>query len=373
MVGIDDWAWRKGYGSYGTIIIDLERHEVLDVMQDRTADGTANWFRNHPEVEVVSRDRCGLYAKGAREGAPQAKQCADRFHILQNLRQAVENQLNHLWNQGQEITTEEGDNGPAQVVRGALRAAKFSLVKRLQAEGANATEIWRRTGVGMRAISQWMNLEALPERKRMAPRRNNPALFHEQLKAAWDAGRTHGRRLHAEIKDLGYTGSFSHLARYLSMWRNTGNVPPAADMMIPESVPVFPSGPAVPPIQGAALCMKPHGMLTARQAQTVEFYKRSSEAFAKMRALAASFRGILRGRDATKLDRWLNKAQETGFTHIRKFVKTVRRDIDAIRNAITEPWSNGPVEAHINKLKTLKRAMYGRCGTELLRARMIPL
>ena len=73
MVGIDDWAWRKGYGSYGTIIIDLERHEVLDVMQDRTADGTANWFRNHPEVEVVSRDRCGLYAKGAREGAPQAK------------------------------------------------------------------------------------------------------------------------------------------------------------------------------------------------------------------------------------------------------------------------------------------------------------
>ncbi len=342
-------------------------------MQDRTADGTASWFRNHPEAEVVSRDRCGLYAKGAREGAPQAKQCADRFHILQNLRQAVENQLNHLWNQGQEITTEEGDNGPAQVVRGALRAAKFSLVKRLQAEGANATEIWRRTGVGMRAISQWMNLEALPERKRMAPRRNNPALFHEQLKAAWDAGRTHGRRLHAEIKDLGYTGSFSHLARYLSMWRNTGNVPPAADMMIPESVPVFPSGPAVPPIQGAALCMKPHGMLTARQAQTVEFYKRSSEAFAKMRALAASFRGILRGRDATKLDRWLNKAQETGFTHIRKFVKTVRRDIDAIRNAITEPWSNGPVEAHINKLKTLKRAMYGRCGTELLRARMIPL
>ena len=72
MVGIDDWAWRKGYGSYGTIIIDLERHEVLDVMQDRTADGTANWFRNHPEVEVVSRDRCGLYAKGAREDAHQA-------------------------------------------------------------------------------------------------------------------------------------------------------------------------------------------------------------------------------------------------------------------------------------------------------------
>ena len=68
VVGIDEWAWRKGYGNYGTIIIDLERREVLDVMQDRTAERTANWFREHPEVEIITRDRCGLYSQGAREG-----------------------------------------------------------------------------------------------------------------------------------------------------------------------------------------------------------------------------------------------------------------------------------------------------------------
>ena len=88
--------------------------------------------------------------------------------------------------------------------------------------------------------------------------------------------------------------------------------------------------------------MKPHGMLTEREAHTVRLYKQSSEAFAKMQALAVSFRGISRSRDATRLNSWLEEAQATGLTHMRKFVRTVCRDIGAIRNAITEPWSNGP-------------------------------
>jgi transposase len=92
VVGIDDWSWRKGT-TYGTIMVDVERREVLDILQDRSAESTSNWLRRHPSVEMVSRDRCGLYARGAARGAPQARQVADRFHLLQNLRQAIEQQL----------------------------------------------------------------------------------------------------------------------------------------------------------------------------------------------------------------------------------------------------------------------------------------
>ena len=92
VAGIDDWSWQKGR-TYGTIIVDLERREVVDVLQDRTTAGTAEWLGQHPEIEIVSRDRCGLYAQGAREGAPQARQVADRFHLLQNLRETIETQL----------------------------------------------------------------------------------------------------------------------------------------------------------------------------------------------------------------------------------------------------------------------------------------
>ncbi len=81
VVGLDDWAWRKG-SNYGTIIVDLEQREVIDLLPDRSADGAAHWLEQHPEIEIISRDRCGSFAQGAREGAPQARQIADRFHIF---------------------------------------------------------------------------------------------------------------------------------------------------------------------------------------------------------------------------------------------------------------------------------------------------
>ena len=92
VVGIDDWAWRKG-STYGTIIVDLERREVIDLSPVRSAGATADWLKQHPDIEMISRDRCGSFAQGAHEGAPQARQVADRFHILQNLREAIQAQL----------------------------------------------------------------------------------------------------------------------------------------------------------------------------------------------------------------------------------------------------------------------------------------
>jgi transposase len=98
-VGIDDWAWRKG-STYGTIVVDLERREVLDLFPERAAGMTADWLERHPGVEIISRDRCGSFAQGAQEGAPQARQIADHFHILQNLREAIQAQLGRTGEQG---------------------------------------------------------------------------------------------------------------------------------------------------------------------------------------------------------------------------------------------------------------------------------
>ncbi|WP_428991349.1 ISL3 family transposase [Methylocapsa aurea] len=93
VVGVDDWAWKKGM-NYGTVMVDLERRQVIDVL-DRFAVSTAAWLKERPTIEIISRDRAGLYAEGAREGAPQARQVADRFHLLQNFREAVERHLIH--------------------------------------------------------------------------------------------------------------------------------------------------------------------------------------------------------------------------------------------------------------------------------------
>ena len=92
-----------------------------------------------------------------------------------------------------------------------------------------------------------------------------------------------------------------------------------------------------------------------------------------MRSLAMRFRGILRSKNAKRLETWLNDANRSGLFAIQQFVRTLRRDIEAVRNGVTETWSNGQTEGQINRLKTLKRSMYGRAGVELLRARMLPV
>jgi transposase len=101
--------------------------------------------------------------------------------------------------------------------------------------------------------------------------------------------------------------------------------------------------------------------------------KDASPDFVIMRGLAMRFRGILRSKNVKGLETWLNDAQRCGLFAIQRFVRTLRRDIETVKNGVTETWSNGQTEGQINRLKTLKRSMYGRAGAELLRARMSPL
>jgi hypothetical protein len=177
-----------------------------------------------------------------------------------------------------------------------------------------------------------------------------------------------------EIRDLGYTGSLSHLGRLLAGWRRAGR--PVTVDAVTTATPLLIdplTGHLVSPIVAAALCVKPRGLLTEAQVAKVDAFKAISSEFAAMRALAMRFRGILRGGDVDKLTVWLHDADRSALYGIRRFAHTLRLDLAAVRNAITETWSNGQTEGQINRLKMLKRAMYGRAGTDLLRARMIPL
>lgn len=393
VAGIDDWSWRKG-STYGAIVVDLERREVVDVLPDRSAAATANWLRGRPEVEVVSRDRCGLFAQGAREGAPQARQVADRFHLLQNFRQAIERQLSRAGRStGRPLVaaaSSEDENGAScfcspsgqrqvaehkHLVRHAhwrSRQESFDQIRDLHKEGMTLREIAQRTGFHWRSIAKWVQLSAPAERTAIAPKPSSPNYFLDYLRRRWEAGCIVGRHLFDEIKRRGYVGSFSNLERLLAKWRRiAADAPPATVMPTVQAVDPT-TGWLISPIVAAALCIKPRASLNPEQAAKIEALKGASADFVVMRQLAMRLRGLFRSKSDVKLDAWLEDAHRSGLYAMQCFVRTLRQDIDAVRNALTECWSNGQTEGQINRLKTLKRAMYGRAGTELIRARMLP-
>jgi transposase len=391
VAGVDDWAWRKG-SNYGTIIVDLERHEVVDVLADRSATTMANWFKDHPNVAMVSRDRAGLYAEGAREGAPHARQVADRFHLLQNFRATVERQLDRYEapvpearaspDDGQVMAPPHCGSDVAEQTRLMHRgrlAARQQLFDEIRAlfEGGNSIgEIARKLGLGRRRVERWVRRIDLPDRNAMASTPSNPAYFSVLLERRWAEGITKVRHLLDEIRRRGYTGSFTHLARFLSPWRSEPSVQGAEqDEPAPVRVRMLDpmTGRVISPLTAAALCVKPRGQMTAQQVVTVDALKTTSPEFTAMRRLAMRFRGLLRGGTAEGLDAWLADARASGIYGMQRFARTIRQDIEAVRNAVSEPWSNGQTEGQINKLKTLKRAMYGRASVHLLRARMMPL
>ena len=214
------------------------------------------------------------------------------------------------------------------------------------------------------------------DRNRAALNPTSPLYFEAFLAECWKNGNRIGRHLFYDIKNRGYTGSRSHLERLLKVWREVENIKPyepPPEMDVSEPVRDPHTGHMVSSVVAAALCIKPRGLLTDSQARKVNALKQGSRAFAIMRGLAMRFNGILRGRSSQALDEWIDDAVDTELTAIMRFASVLRRDIHAVKNAIELPWSNGQAEGQINRLKMLKRAMYGRAGPELMRARMLPL
>ena len=225
----------------------------------------------------------------------------------------------------------------------------------------------------------------------MAPKASTPARFDAFLSRRWAEACRSVRQLFEEIKQQGYAGSYSNLARFLAAWRDPdGSLDvvteaPSASSPSKLSAPDFNAcskAPAIDPMNGrrispltaAALCVKPRGQMTPRQICIVDTLTADSMDFAVMRQFAMRFRGLFRGGSLKKLDEWIWDATSCGVYAIRRFAKTLRQDIDAVQNAVMGPWSNGQTEGQINRLKTLKRSdCTDARASNSFAARMLPL
>jgi Transposase/Putative ATPase subunit of terminase (gpP-like) len=329
---------------------------------DRSFASLATCLSQHPGVEIVCRDRHGLYAVGVRMGAPQARQVADRFHLVQNLRDHIEQ---HLSGQRRrtigptEVTLDGADqqNLDRADRREGLQTL-FLRVHELFRQGWTVMDISRHLDVNRKRVDKWVRLDTLLKRTSFDPKATSPMRFHAPLQELMRKGVTKIKWLFAEAKKLGYQGSFGHMARYVAQVRSIAraNRSPAPTEQAIRSLPLDPvSGSRISPVVAAAICMKPRPLLTECQVGMLTALNEDVPGFEAIRHLAIRFQSLLRHHNETNLDQWLDDAKDCGIPAVANFARSLMIDILAVRTAVIEHWRNGQTEGQINRLKTLKR------------------
>jgi transposase len=386
-LGVDDWALRKRV-TYGTILVDLEHRRPVALLPDREAGTLAAWLRAHPGVAVITRDRSGAYAKGARTGAPEAVQVADRFHLLQNLAEMLEvvftSHAKHLRAVDQARREAMGRNStlllpPAKPQKRAgflagarheRRKAQHEQVWALHRQGWSGDRIGFRLGISRRTVCRHLRSEAFPERRtRRDAGRSQINPWQSVVIEHWNEGRRNGCTLLRELQRLGYRGSYATLMYYLRRLKTLqGSMEPDTSRPV---LAVVATHRELTPRTAAWMVLRREERRSAQDREVLAELRHYNPELDEAIALAEEFAALVRERQPERLDPWLQRAQHGTVVSVRRFAKRLSADYEAVRAAVKLGWSNGPVEGQINRLKMLKRTMYGRAGLDLLGRRFL--
>jgi transposase len=367
VLGVDDFALRKGH-VYGTVLVDIETRRPVDMLAERSAESFGAWLDAHPGVEIICRDRGGCYAEGAADGAPLAIQVADRWHLWHNLAGAVERAVARHKSCLQQPPDDPGPGpqpppaaaGPAAETGTASRTcARHEQVHAALARGLTITGVSRTLGLDRKTVRRYATA-ATPDQLTGGTRLARPGLLdpHQAyLRQRWDDGVRSTSRLHQELRARGYTGSLRTLRRLTAQLRRDTDIPAP------------PPAPAAKKV--ARWILTPPGKLTDDdRAALASITARCPELFAT-RDLIREFADMLCHRHGEYLDIWAANAQESPVSELRGFAKGLRKDWAAVTAGLTLPYSSGTVEGHVNRIKMLKRQMYGRAKPDLLRKRVL--
>ncbi len=380
VLGVDDFALRRGH-HYGTVLTDLERRCVVDVLPDRTAASFATWLKQHGQPQLICRDRGGDYASGARQGAPAAVQIADRFHLARNSSDALERLLARhpaaLRAAVTEATPPAAADGPAPPPaavashdpRRERRLARYERVVALRQEGCSITAIGREVGLCRETVRRYLHAGGFPERPGRRTKRSAGTARGAFLQARWNAGCRDATVLWAALRDCGFTGSLRMVQRVVSGWRvEPGRRGRAAKRAgaVSASAPARPRPPSAR--QAVWLLLRPIETLEPAQLKMRERLLAAAPEVGGALPVLEDFRRMVRERDHAALAGWLQAAEASMARELRAFAANLRRDLAAVEAALTYEWSSGQVEGQVTKIKLVKRQMFDSVG-ELQRLR----
>jgi transposase len=342
------------------------------------------WLESHPEIEVVSRDRGGAYADGAAQGAPQAIQCADRWHLCKNLGDAVESYLKRqplsIPAPTLPVSTSETKETPGRIStyeqrrQERLSQAVFERkqeivekVREMHQRGISGHGIAAELGLARGTVRNYLQRKGPV---RIAPRTRKPSMldpYYEYLCQRWNEATPPAHRLFEEIQEKGFQGSITIVKDFVTRQR-----PGLPGMKHPpKSIKTNGVPPILSPGELRWLLAKREGDLTSEEKQSLVKLLESSQEVCHLYRFLQSFLQMVRELKPDLLNGWMKEVRESKIKELVSFVNGIERDYDAVRAGLTYSWSQGPVEGAVNKIKTHKRLMYGRASFSLLRTKML--
>ncbi|MFJ4206716.1 ISL3 family transposase [Streptomyces sviceus] len=370
VVGVDEYATRKGR-HYGTVLVDIETRRPVDLLPDREASSLAAWLAERPGIEVFCRDRAPFFAEGASAGAPQAVQVADRRHLWHKLSEAAERtvaQHRRCLRALVPATPEpEPEPAPKEEPSGSpwptghrcrphqVPAHRRSLIPGGRTQPAFGPAAARH---GRHTVKRFADA-AKPEDLFTGQWQNRTSVLDDYkpyLDDRWNEGFTNAWTLREEIVPLGYKGSYQRVRAYLYKKRTS-----------PRPVTARPPSPRT--VSGWIL-RRPETLTEPEQLQLKTVRAQCPELDALTRHVR-SFAVMLTDHQGERLPDWLHAVRQDDLPSLRTLAAGIDRDLDAVTAGLTLSWSSGAVEGHVNRIKMLKRQMFGPADFQLLRKRVL--
>jgi len=380
-LGIDDFSFRRGR-TFGTVLVDLATHHVIDLLPDRQTETAAAWMRAHKEITHISRDRGAEYASAASRGAPQAVQVADRFHVAKNLSEAVAELLARVLTELKDSQREEAasasqrqDTGgrveewrpaPGEHVQRAIskhraeRETRYQQVEDWLKQGLTCQEIAHRLGVSERTVRRWCKRGVAPDVRPRRKRESDFDIYAPYVLQRWKQGEHNGTRLWQEMVSQGYPGSQRMVYRFLKTLKMHKDVS-AQEQCLPH----FSSTTAV------SLFMRHPDKLEELEQDHLIAFRQAASSLETTYQLVQDFLLMMRQREGERLAAWLVQVHESNLPELESFASGVEQDKDAVQAGLTLAINNDQVEGQVTRIKLIKRMMYGRAGFALLRQRVL--
>jgi len=389
-LGVDDFAFRKGR-TYGTILVDLEQQRPIALLANREAKTLSQWLQQHPGVEVLSRDRSTAYKQGMTQGAPDAIQVADRFHLLKNVTEVLQQALamhGRVIKLAPVQSTLEAPIDPEDFEKSLIpveptpqaqqqfeqrrtqRLHTYQTIWQLHEAGQSTRQIAQQVAMSARTVQRYLQTSEFPERQARSDRgRSLASPYRDYLIQQWNQGHQHMRELFRNVQQRGYTGSYMSLTRYIHRLSQgqlkEDSVPQPASRTIPAP------RQTLTPRKASYLSVQNPQARSAEDEQLLDRLLEQNPHLAPAIEFAQAFAQLVRQRQPKQLDLWLQQAKEIDIEPFERFAKSLQEDYEAVKAGVTLAISNGQVEGQVNRLKMLKRQMYGRAGLGLLSRRFL--